>query len=292
MVRPPVRFLPPGREGGGVLPWVIAVMMYLCALAAAAGIALNGALTEWSGDLTNRITVQITHADAAERARQTEAALARLADTPGVASARALTDPEVAALLEPWLGSGNVTDDLPVPTLIDVMLDRDRRIDLDALAAKLARVAPDAQLDNHQQWLGRLLKLSGMLEFVALSVVAMVVLSTAAIVVFGTRTGLASHRDSVEIMHLIGAEDRIIAGEFQYRYMLHGFKGGVIGVVAAGATLAGLGRLIGAVGEGLVPLVALSPMEFALLALLPFAASALTMLTARVTVRHALARMV
>ena len=292
MVRPPVRFLPPGREGGGVLPWVIAVMMYLCALAAAAGIALNGALTEWSGDLTNRITVQITHADAAERARQTKAALARLADTPGVASARALADTEVADLLEPWLGSGNVTDDLPVPTLIDVVLDRDRRVDLDALAAQLAAVAPDAALDNHQQWLGRLLKLSGMLEFVAVSVVAVVVLSTAAIVVFGTRTGLASHRNSVEIMHLIGAEDRVIAGEFQYRYMLHGFKGGVIGVIAAGATLAGLGRLIGAVGEGLVPLVALSPVEFALLALLPFAASALTMLTARVTVRHALARMV
>ena len=58
---------------------------------------------------------------------QTEAVLDLLATTPGIASARALTDEEQRALLEPWFGPDLPIDALPIPRLIEV-IEADRRL--------------------------------------------------------------------------------------------------------------------------------------------------------------------
>lgn len=288
----PLRFLPAGRESRSLVPWVIAVMMFLCGLGLIVGVSLNGVLRDWSGRLQRSLTVQVVVADAEEQTRQAAAAEAMLSGVAGIASVRRLDDSDVAQLLEPWLGRGNVVEDLPIPAILEVELQPGRQINVPALRAALTRAAPDAHLDDHGQWLAQLLTFSRLIQTLAWIVVALLVATTATIVIFGARAGLASHAKTVEIMHLMGAEDRVIAGEFQYRFLLHGLKGGVAGTLLCLAALFALNATVAELGKGLLPQLAAGPAMVVLLAALPLAAGLLTMLTARMTVLSALKKMV
>jgi len=284
-----IRFLPENSIAGGALPWVIGVMVYLSSLATAFGIAVNDAVGDWAADLSRSISVQIVSADAEVRERQADAAVARLEEIPGVVKVHRVTDPEMSGLLEPWLGRGNVTADLPIPVLIEVTLESGRAVATEALAASLQQVAPSAEVDDHQRWLAALERLTDSLQAVAAVVVALLLAATAAIAAFGTRAGLAGHRESIEIMHLMGAEDNAIAGEFRQRFMMQGFKGGVLGLAAGTATVLITDHLARELGGGLLPTLDLGLVAWLLLMLLPPLAAALTMLAAQLTVRRELA---
>ena len=52
-----------------------------------------------------------------------------------------------------------------------------------------------------------------------------------------TRTRLAVHRQTIELLHLIGAADADVVRPFQATALRHGLLGGVIGAAAALASL-------------------------------------------------------
>lgn len=289
-LEPKLRFLPEGKEGGGILPWVIAVMVYLCSMAVATGLGIYNAAEDWSADLNNSATIQIVQADPEQRQQQAEAALELLQATPGVASATLLSDDDLNSLLEPWLGTGNVIDELPVPALITLDLLPGVRLNLDALRAQLSEVAPDARLDDHQQWIGELSKAAGAIGAAAILAVMLIVFATTAIVVFGAQARLASHRESIEIIHLMGAEDDEIAQEFRYRFMYYGVRGGAIGFLLAAASLLGIYNLATGIEGGLVQEMSLTLAQTVGMFAIPLITALISRQTAGITVIRALAR--
>ena len=286
-----LQFLPIQNIREGLLPWVIGVMLFLCTLSLTGALAIGSGLERWSKSLTSNLTVQIAVKDPVERALQTEAALKMLAATPGISGAQVLADAEIMALLSPWLGDMPLGTSLPIPTLIEVTLDAGTTLDPQALSERLKRTAQGAELDDHQAWMAQILDLALVVQLLLGGVVLMVVLSTVAIVIFGCRAGLATHRESIEIMHLMGAEDKTISTAFDVRYLSHGLRGGILGVILAGASLWLLSNMSEKMGQGLIS--ATLPIADSLwwLALLPIAAAGLTMLTARITVRKVLLEM-
>jgi cell division transport system permease protein len=281
------KLLPEGREARGILPWVIAVMVYLCALAVAGGFGLRAAASHWTSDMASRATVQISSESQAERERQAVLVIERLSAHPAVAAARRLTQDDVAALLEPWLGQGASSEDLPIPTLIDLTL-KSTDENMEALATDIRAVAPEAVLDTHQQWLGQLSAFTRSIEWTGNLIVLLVALATVALVAFGAQAGLAQHRHSIEILHLIGAEDSLIAREYERRFFWHGLYGGFGGLALALLTIFLLGFLARRAGQGLIGAVELSLPIWIALACLPLLAALLAMFTARVTVHRAL----
>jgi len=292
MMKPRFPFLPEGRERIGLLPWVIAVMMYLTGLSAVGGIMLYGALGAWSGELQQRVTVQIITAEDALREEQSDAAIAALSEIRGVASVQRLSDADVNLLLEPWLGGGNLVDDLPVPVLIDVELDARAPASLDTLRDRLRNAAPNAVLDDHQQWLGQVKRLISVLVFTLAFILALVLAATVAIVIFGTRSRLSMYDQTVEIMHLIGADDRQISREFEWRFLNQGLRGGAIGAFAALVTLFALSLSSGFGDSAFLPNLKINIPVLFLLLMIPPLAAIMTMLTARITVMKSLKRMV
>ncbi len=282
-----LKILPELRESGGILPWVIAVMVYLSALALAGGFGLRSAASGWTSDLSRRVTVQINDTGSQSKDRQAASVVERLRPLPEVKEVRRLTDAELGALLDPWLGAGSVNADLPVPAMIDVTF-KDDSIDVAALTALVKSIAPAATLDTHQQWLGQMSLLTRSINWTANLIVLLVALATVALVAFGTQAGLAAHKPTIEILHLIGAEDSMIASEFQKRFLWHGFIGGVGGLALALITIFLLGWLAQRAGQGLIAAVSLSWQAWLALLLLPVLAGLLTMLTARFTVLRAL----
>ncbi len=291
MIRPRFSFLPQGSIAGGALPWVLAVMVFLCALAAGFGLTLDSAISDWAGSLSRQISVQIVSTDQEDRERQAAAALDILKDTPGIKAVRRIDDNETTALLEPWLGKGNVTPDLPIPILLDVELQPGFTMNLTALGARLSNDAPDAALDDHERWLVALDRLAKSLQIVSGLVITLILAATAAIAAFGTRAVLASHRETIEIMHWMGAEDRTIAGEFRYQFMLQGMKGGLFGLIMGVLVLFVIDYFADQLGHGLIPQLNPGIHGWLAILILPVFAAILTMTAAHLTVRRELSRM-
>ena len=286
--------IPFDRDGSGrFLPALIALMVYFAALATSGALALDQALQHWSSGLAGTLTVELPAAD--DKAKdQFPAALAALKATPGIVSATPLERVQIAKLLEPWLGPGVAADELALPRLIDVRIDPG--FDLAALRGALFRAAPSAVLDDHRIWLDRLAALGFTAEATALLILALVIAAAAMVVIFATRTGLSVHRDVIDLLHLMGARDGYIAAQFQQRALRLGLSGGLIGLGLALATLLALAHAgdaatsLGAYATP-VPSLRLALRHWAILFLLPPAASLIAMLTARFTVLGALTRM-
>ncbi len=91
-----------------------------------------------------------------------------------------------------------------------------------ALAARLARVAPGTLVERNEAWLDRLADLSRSLQACAALALLIVAFVAAAWSRVATRAGLAARRDAIEIVHGLGATDRIIASRFAGRVTLLG----------------------------------------------------------------------
>ncbi|NVJ97755.1 MAG: hypothetical protein HWE25_06360 [Alphaproteobacteria bacterium] len=286
-----LQFLPKQHQREGLLPWVIGVMLFLCTLALASGLALGRGIDRWSEGLSSNLTVQIVAEDEVERQTQTEKALTLLRATPGVTSAYVLAEADVLDLLSPWLGDVPFDAGLPLPTLIDVTISGPEAVHIEGLKTRLVAAAPAAQLDDHQAWMTQVLNLAATVQLILIGIVLMVVLSTVAIVIFGCRAGLATHRESIEIMHLMGAEDSMISRAFDERYLAHGLKGGIVGVMLAAGTLYLIGHLAEEMGQGLITATLPEANSLLWLSLLPLFSAIITMVTARITVRRALSQL-
>ena len=285
---------------GRFLPWLVALMVYLAALALVCAMVMNKMVERWDTGLSGSITVQIpprqgAPGDPAEAGAAADASLDAVIEillaTPGVISAEVLEPDEIAHLLEPWLGAGASYGDLPLPELIAVGIDPSAAPDFEKLSQRLARAAPGTMLDDHQSWLGQLLDLARSIELVAVLVVVLVGASAVTMVVFATRMGLAIHGRVIELLHLIGAQDSYVAREFEAHSLKLALRGGVLGLALAVLTVILVERLFERMEAALLPDLTLLPGEWALLALLPLVVAGIAMLTARLTVLGTLGRM-
>ncbi len=287
--------VPLNRDATGrFLPWLVAVMVYLAALALVSAMAMSKIVTRWDHGLSGQITVQLPVSESdlteAEIKERREDVIRLLLQSPGVLAANHMSAAETAALLEPWLGQSSGLSELPLPDLIAVEIDQLTPPNTTALSVQVQAIVTGATIDDHQRWLGNLLSLARSIEIVAALVVLLVGLSAVIMVVFVTRMGLAVHYQIVELLHLIGAQDGYIAREFQLHALKLGFYGGLVGVIFAAVTIVGISQLLGRAGTALLPELTLLPLEWAVLATLPLASALVAMLTARITVLRTLAR--
>jgi cell division transport system permease protein len=283
--------VPLDRDSSGrYLPLLVAIMVYMAALALAGALSMSKLAERWDTGLAGALTVQVP-ADPAADSAQFAAVTEALSATPGVVAVEPMDSSAITALLEPWLGDAVLTGDLPLPRLIAVTIDTDAPPDIAALQAHLQALAPGSLVDDHQRWLDRLLDLARAVELMALVVVVLVVLAASIMVAFVTRMGLAAHERSIELLHLIGAQDSYVAGQFQNHALSLGLRGGLLGLVCALPTLYLARMLLQRIDSGLLPELNFLAHEWSYFVLLPVAAALVTMLAARVTVLRTLARL-
>ncbi len=285
--------VPLDRDASGrYLPLLVAIMVYLAALALAGAISVNKLAERWDSGLSGALTVQIPAGSAAaEDGPALDALVTALRASPGVLSVEPMDKTEITALLEPWLGDSVAAGDLPLPRLVAVTVEPGATPDIEGLRAQLQDLAPGSQLEDHQRWLARLLDLARAVEIMAGVVVLLVLLAACIMVTFVTRMGLAAHEQAIELLHLIGAQDSYVARQFQNRALSLGLRGGILGLLCAVPTLYLARLLLQRIDSGLLPELTLRSWEWAILILLPVAAALVTMVTARVTVLRTLARM-
>lgn len=280
------------------LPGLLAVMVYLAALATVGALAARGFVSDWDARLSAAATVQIPPIDGLSQQERLDAVVRLLRVTPGIASVEPMPPSESAALLAPWLGA-ELAGTLPLPLLIDLRLERGQEVDIASLATRIDNAAPGSTIDDHGRWLAEARALGNSVAIAGSCILVVVLLAAVLAVVFAVRTGLSVHREEIEILNLIGAPDRYIARQFQWHAGRLSLIGGVFGALLAVASIVGLQVALGQstagpqeIGlSGLTTLIRIGWIEWLALVLLPPVTALIAMATARISVQTALARM-
>lgn len=279
----------------GPMPWVIAIMVAMTVIALAGGLAVGNVIASARTEIAGGVTIQVLEPRAEVRDAEAAAAGKALARMKGVTAYRIVPREEVDSLLDPWLGTGLVGNsdlDIPVPALIDIRLDGPASPQrLEEIGRQLRPVAPSARIDAQSNWLKPVFQAMVSLQILAIALVVLLAAALAAAVLLASRSALGTHREVIEIVHLLGGTDAQVAREFQRSAGFDAAGGGAVGLALAIVVILVLGRRFGGLGAGLVNSGALIWSDWLLLAVVPLAATGLAMLTARLTALHALRKM-
>jgi len=271
---------------------VIAILIALVVIAAAGGLALRNLASSADDGLSRALSVQVVEPNPDLRAAGGAAAVRVLTGIPGVQAVRLVPEAELTAMLEPWLGQGVAGGDVPIPALIDVELSRSASpAEVARIEAALKAQVPAARVDAQGTFLRPVQNALAALQWLALGLVALVALATAAAVGLSARNAFAAARDTVEIMHLLGASEGQIAAVFLRDVVREASFGAALGGIAGAAAVWVLGRQFAALDSGMVSGGGLLAQDWLLLAAIPVAGVLLALVTARMTIALALKAM-
>lgn len=225
--------LPAKSIAGRALVLVIVIMTFLAGLTAGAVHLIADASSDWSRDVAREVTIQIRPLPGRDIEADIRAAADLAQRTRGVEAVRIFDRKEGEKLLEPWLGSGLDLSELPVPRLIVMKLGSGTAPDFTTLKKDLAERVPNAGLDDHRLWLGRLRAMADALVVIGVVILVLVLAATGLAVAFATRGAMAGTAHIIDVLHLVGAEDSYIAREFQRHFLRLGLKGGLAGALLA-----------------------------------------------------------
>ncbi len=246
--------------GTGFLVVLIALMTFLAIMALGTSFALGSMTQRWSSGLENKATIEVPAEknDSDLRTKNEVNALVerveqKLSDQPYIKSVTALDQGDIQALIEPWLGQGEILDNIPLPGLLSVELQISNESSLAKLTKTLAEIDETIRLDTHESWLGDLLRLTGALQFAAGFVLLIIGFTTVAAVAGAIRTRMAVHNEEVELLHLMGAGDGYITRQLQRHALMIGLKGSLVGLIAGLIVLGLIALIAGDTGAALLP---------------------------------------
>ncbi|MDP3862719.1 MAG: cell division protein FtsX [Phaeovulum sp.] len=232
------RVVPPSGFTARLTLFSAAAMAFLAVFALALSMATGQLASRWNDELARSATVRIS-APAGQMAAQTAAVLEVLNATPGVASARALSAGEMQALLGPWFGPDLPLASLPLPQLVEIV-ESAAGIDAEGLRLHLAAEAPGAVLDDHARWRRPLVEAAARLRFLGMVSLALIAVTTAAMIVLAAQAALAANGQVIRVLRLVGARDQFIARAFVRRFTLRALVGSALGTAAGLGAIAAL----------------------------------------------------
>ena len=219
---PPQALLPERARGDRPLLVIMGVMAFLAGMAILTAIWASRAGEIWTSGLDGRMTVQVM--DSA----QAEAAEALLDAMDGVSASR-MSDDDVDALLEPWLGNAALPEDIPVPALLSV----EGSAGMDRLSTELTIAGIEAEVDDHQRWANRVKSTAFWVRAGAVAVLLVIFGAGAATSSFATEAALRAEETVIRVLGQVGAQDSFVAKLFVSRFFFAGLKAGIAGTLAA-----------------------------------------------------------
>ncbi len=285
-------------SGTGFLILLMSLMTFLLFMASFASMTLSSMTQSWSSGLENKLTIEILaeNPDGSLRSDDEIASLARqtkdiLDQNIYIESAEILSAEQVQELIEPWLGSGLALDDIPLPGLISTQLNQSGPQVMQSLQQDLASVTNAVRLDTHESWLSDLLSFTRALQFTSVFIMIVIAVTTITAVAGAVLSRIAIHRDDVELLHLMGANDLYITRQFQRHALILALQGTAIGTLAGFITLIAIGLFLGDLSSSLLPSFSVGIGQVLILTALPLVICTIAAVTARFTVLRALALM-
>ncbi|MCH2165830.1 MAG: cell division protein FtsX [Marinovum sp.] len=219
------RVVPPTGFTARLTLFTATAMAFLAVFAIALSLAAGQLAQNWRDALAGTATLRV-QAPIAEREVQSSRALAILQQTPGVASARLISEDEQKALLAPWFGPDVPLAGLPVPQLIEVTGDS---YDAAGLRLRLQAELPGAVLDDHGRWRAPFVRAAGRLRALAWASIFLIFGAMGGMITLAANAALSANVQIITVLRLVGATDAYIAQAFVRRFTLRALTGAAIG---------------------------------------------------------------
>lgn len=226
---------------GQLLTLLVAAMSFLAALTIAGAYASQQLANRWNAGAASTVIIQIPQPDTSTVNDGTQtrgipsqtrirSVIALLSASHELISFHRLTDDEINQLLSPWLHENIQSLALPIPAIIELRLNNNVPIS-NTLKTSLQTIAPDIMIEQSNFWNRRLNALANSLQTSAFLALFIVILVSASVVALSTRTGLIQCKQTIEILHNLGASDNYISFRFAKRNASLALIGGSIGSV-------------------------------------------------------------
>lgn len=231
--------LPWDWTGAWLVLLTAGAMGFVASLGLAAASGADALARSWTDELKSRATVSLILPvdEPARRDKMLARALQTIRAAPGVTDARPLSEVEMRALVEPWLGGDPGLADLPLPSLIDLTLAPGAPLDAKALAERLSEAEIDAEVDAHGRWVARLQPAAKRLRAFAYGAVMILFATAGLTVALACAAGLAARAGMVQVLKLVGATDGYVARIFVRRIQTLAFAGSALGAGLAAVAL-------------------------------------------------------
>ncbi|MBQ8251128.1 MAG: hypothetical protein IJY92_04360 [Alphaproteobacteria bacterium] len=276
------------------IPWLSMFMVFIATLILSVAIVVYSSVQSWTDNISGSLTVQIpTYTEKGESreekiATDIEMALTLLRSSDGITGASLLTDEQVSALMEPWIGQSDSMMELPLPKIIDVNVDSKNFPNITQLKADLYEQVPEAVLDSHRAALDELvLFFENMVNLIAF-ILILILITTAISVIYVTKSSLSVHEKVIELIHMMGASDFYITIQFAMRSFKLTLIGSLVGFILALPIMALFNYFLSQMNGSFVLESQLGILQWVLLASVPFLTAILSFLTAYKTVSKAL----
>jgi cell division transport system permease protein len=233
-----LQVVPPSGPTAWLTTFTSGAMTFLCVFALALSLASGRLADRWEETLARTATIRLS-APADQVQIQTDAILAVLATTPGVASYRLIEEAETRALLEPWFGPGLPVEALPIPRLFE-LVEAAEPYDSEGLRQRLIVEAPGALLDDHTRWRRPLIEAAERIRLLGVLSIVLIGAAMAAMITLAARAALATNAEVIRVLRLVGAKDTYIARAFVRRFTLRALAGAAVGAAAGVAGVAAL----------------------------------------------------
>ncbi|NHN87155.1 cell division protein FtsX [Acetobacter conturbans] len=235
---------------------MVAAMSLLASLTFTGAVGARSLSDRWAKGAANLVTVQVPDPDkatsaagrGASAATRVQAVLANLEAAPAVMRAHRLDGAELDRLLRPWIGDVG-TAALPLPAVIEVDLAPGQTLP-DPLISTLKTEAPGTLIEKNDDWRAQLHAIADSLLWCAGLATLLVGVIGAAVIGMATRLGLGARRESVTILHELGASDGYVAGRFGRRVAGLSLVGGLVGTLVSLPPIAVLARLMAPLAGG------------------------------------------
>lgn len=225
------RVVPPSGFTAQLTTLTAAAMTFLAVFALALSLASGRLAERWAGSLAGTATVRIS-APVEQLDLQTNVVMKILETTPGIASAKSLSNEDQSKLLEPWFGPDLPLDALPLPRLIEIT-EGSPAYDAGGLRLRLQAEAPGAVLDDHERWRRPMavaasrLRMLGGLSLVLLGV------ATGGMITLAATAAMSANLQVIKVLRLVGAQDGYIVQAFVRRFTLRALIGALAGTFVA-----------------------------------------------------------
>ncbi len=281
----PARVVPPGATSGRLVALVSAAMSLFATVALIFAFTADRIADGWNSELARSATLRIAVTDEQIETR-TKAALQVLQTTPGIASAKVISDEGQLALLKPWIDHSADLSNLGLPRLIAVE-ETQEGPDSEGLRLRLAGEVPGAIYDSHGRWRGPIGIAAQSLGRAGWGAVLVSGLTLAAIILFCAQTAVRINRTAIGTLRLLGARDGFITRAFVRRITFFAFAGGAFGVLAGWFVTSLVNRGLEGGYTGLHP----SGLQWIILVLLPFGVALLAYAAAHMSALRTLRRL-
>lgn len=221
----------------------LSCLICLMMIAIASGIRASD---YWGHAFDRSYVLELRPVQEMSQKEQLDTAMIILSNDPNISDINVIEGEKLQNIMEPWLGDNIALDKFPLSRLIEIQLTGDEiKKTLTGIKKGLADV-PGASVEAYHEAKAEYKTAGHAIHLISTISAVILLIIAATITTVSIEMGVLDNRKIVNILHLIGAENKMISKLFLKKILSHAIKGTFIGMIVSIAVIAFI-AIIGAV---------------------------------------------